>query len=323
MPNKNSVPDTAEIIPGHGLVSVIIPTFNRGRTLRRAIMSVLQQSYTHLEVLVVDDGSTDNTAGVMAAISDPRVRYIPLEQNRGASRARNAGLREARGRVIAFQDSDDEWLADKLQRQVEAAVAAGGGAVTVFHTKVLYGRDAWGTYGHNRVCILPEIPPAEVYDFHRLIQEINIISPQALLITREALEAVGLFDEDLVNNNDWAFAIELVYNTHVVFIDEPLVMTYLQPDSIMRLKRTGVRSQIRILQKLNRFPDAHQPTIAGHLGRLGWGMAKLGNPRRGRRLLMRALRLAPSNWKNWARLGATQGRIVLGMTERKAAVPVR
>jgi len=306
--------------PSAGLVSVIIPTFNRGRTLRRAILSVLNQEYADLEVLVMDDGSTDNTPDVMAAITDPRVTYVRLETNRGASRARNAGLRLAKGAFIAFQDSDDEWLAGKLEQQVAAAVAAGPGPVTVFHTKVLYGRDAWGVYGPRRTCILPVIEPAETLDFHRLVQEINIISPQALLISREALEVAGGFDETLVNNNDWAFAIELVYKTKVVFIDEPLVMTYLQHDSIMRLKRSGVRSQLRIMQKLKHYGDLDRQLLAGHAGRLGWDMAKLGNPRRGSRLIRHALRLSPGHWRNWARLGAAQLRLWTGKTERKASV---
>src|SRR4051812_31260398 len=88
-PKKTASPAPA---PSPGLVSVIIPTYNRGRTLRRAIYSILNQGYAALEVLVVDDGSPDDTAEVMAAIPAPRVRYLPLEKNRGASRARNAGL---------------------------------------------------------------------------------------------------------------------------------------------------------------------------------------------------------------------------------------
>jgi len=303
-----------------GLVSVILPTYNRARTLRRAIDSILNQSYRNLEVLVVDDGSKDDTAAVMAEISDPRVRYLPLEQNRGASRARNAGLRAAKGAYIAFQDSDDEWLAGKLERQVAAARAAGGGAVTVFHTKILYGRGENGVYGLHRVCCLPDIPPSEHYDFRRLVQELNIMSPQAVLITREALDKVGPFDELLVNNNDWAFAIDLVYNTDVVFIDEPLVMTYLQNDSISILKRSGVRSQLRIMQKFGRYPGVSQPIMAAHVGRIAWGLTKLGNPRQARRLLIRALKMRPTGWKNWARLIVTQGRIWLGMNQRKTAV---
>jgi hypothetical protein len=141
-----------------------------------------------------------------------------------------------------------------------------------------------------------------------------------VLITREALEKVGPFDELLVNNNDWAFAIDLVYNTEVVFIDEPLVMTYLQNDSISILKRSGVRSQLRIMQKFGRYPDVSQPIMAAHVGRIAWGLTKLGNPRQARRLLIRALKMGPTNWKNWARLIVTQARIWLGMNQRKTAV---
>lgn len=317
-----NAPTSPEPVASSGLVSVIIPTFNRRRTLRRAILSVLNQEYTDLEVLVMDDGSTDDTPELMATIKDPRVKYVRLKENRGASRARNAGLRLARGEFIAFQDSDDEWLSGKLEQQIAAATAAGPGPVTVFHTKVLYGRDAWGVYGPRRTCILPVIEPAEALNFHRLVQEINIISPQALLINREALEVSGGFDESLVNNNDWAFAIELVYKTNIVFIDEPLVMTYLQHDSIMRLKRSGVRSQLRIMQKLKHYGDLDRKILAGHAGRLGWDTAKLGNPRRGSRLLRHALRLDPRNWRNWGRLGAAQLRLFTGKTERKSSIDI-
>jgi glycosyltransferase involved in cell wall biosynthesis len=300
-------------------VSVVLPTYNRGRTLRRAIDSILNQSYSNLEVLVVDDGSTDDTALVMAGIADPRVHYYPLERNLGASRARNAGLALAKGEFIAFQDSDDEWLAGKLERQVAAAVAAGGGPTTVFHTKILYGKDGNANYGPHLVCCLPIIKDA-VPDFRRLVQEINIISPQALLINRAALEKVGPFDVLLVNNNDWAFAIDLVYNTNVVFIDEPLVMTYLQHDSISTFKRSGARSQLRIMQKLRGYPDVTPAVMGAHLGRIGWGITKLGSPRRARQLIIRALRLHPMNCKNWARLAVTQLRIGLGMNKRRSAV---
>ena len=101
------------------MISVIIPTYNRAALLKKAVDSVLAQHDVELELLVVDDGSTDNTAEVMAGITDPRVRYLPQECNRGACAARNVGVREARGEYIAFQDSDDQWHPDKLARQLE------------------------------------------------------------------------------------------------------------------------------------------------------------------------------------------------------------
>lgn len=295
-----------------GLVSVILPTFNRAGTLPRAIMSVLDQSYRNLELLIVDDGGSDNTPELVAAIGDPRIRFIAQEKNGGASSARNAGLRQARGQFIAFQDSDDEWLAGKLARQVRAAQEAGEAAVTVFHPKILYGRDAAGQHGPHRVCLLPIIEDATEAAIKTLIHQQNLISTQTLLITREAFEKAGFFDVHLVNSEDWAFGMELFYNSKVVFIDEPLVISYLQNDSISMLRRRGAKAQVRIVKRLMRMPDVSHEVVAGHLGRLGWSIAKLGNPRRGRKLLIKSLALRPGDGRNWARLAVTQFHIVFG-----------
>jgi len=295
-----------------GLVSVILPTFNRARTLPRAITSVLSQSYSNLELLIIDDGGSDNTAEIVAAVGDPRIRYVVMEKNGGASSARNAGLRLAKGQFIAFQDSDDEWLAGKLERQVRAAQEAGEAAVTVFHPKILYGRDDAGLYGPHRVCLLPKIEDQAEASIKKLIHLQNLISTQTLLITREAFERAGFFDVHLVNSEDWAFGIELFYKSKVVFIDEPLVVSYMQDDSISMLRRRGAKAQVRILKRLSRMPDVSPEIIAGHLGRLGWSIAKLGNPRRGRKLLLKSLKLRPSDGRNWARLAVVQYRSLLG-----------
>jgi glycosyltransferase involved in cell wall biosynthesis len=297
-------------------VSVVLPTYNRARTLPRAIASVLNQSYRNIELIVVDDASTDNTAEVMAAIGDPRVRYARQEQNGGASHARNVGMRLAKGEFIAFQDSDDEWLSDKLAKMLDAAVAAKEPAVTVFHTKILYGRDAQGRYGSQRVCCLPQVDPGPTPDFRKLIHRVNLISPQALMISREAFNRAGFFDEDLVNNEDWALGIELFYASKVIFIDEPLVMTYLQGDSISMLMRKGARAQLRVVQRLRKCPDIDQPVIGDHLGRLGWGLTKLGYPHFGLRLQRMAIARRPMAWKNWARAAVTVAGLMSGRFRR-------
>ena len=100
-------------------VSVIIPTYNRAHLVGRAIRSVLNQTYQDFEIIVVDDGSTDNTEEVVKSFNDPRIRYIRHEKNRGGSAACNTGIRAARGEYIAFQDSDDEWLPEKLEKQMQ------------------------------------------------------------------------------------------------------------------------------------------------------------------------------------------------------------
>mgnify|MGYP002516567543 CR=1 FL=1 len=99
-------------------VSVILPVYNREDTILRALDSVLMQTYRNMEVIVIDDGSDDSTAEIVRNCQDSRVRLVRLPVNGGANAARNAGIRLAEGTYIAFQDSDDEWLADKLEKQI-------------------------------------------------------------------------------------------------------------------------------------------------------------------------------------------------------------
>src|SRR5262245_52205489 len=94
---------------GHPTVSIVIPTYNRAALIARSIQSVLNQSYADFELLVIDDGSTDETEGVVARFFDLRINYVRLASNAGASAARNVGIRISKGKFIAFQDSDDEW----------------------------------------------------------------------------------------------------------------------------------------------------------------------------------------------------------------------
>ena len=100
-------------------VSVILPVYNRSGSLADSMRSVLSQSYRDLELIVVDDASTEDLRPIVDSVNDPRVRYIRRERNGGASAARNTGLAAAQGRFIGFQDSDDLWLPNKLQLQMD------------------------------------------------------------------------------------------------------------------------------------------------------------------------------------------------------------
>ena len=97
-------------------VSAIIPTYNRANIVIRAIQSVLNQTYQNFELLVIDDGSQDNTEEIVTGIHDNRIKYIRHEKNKGVAAARNTGIEAAKGEFIAFLDSDDEWLPNKLKR---------------------------------------------------------------------------------------------------------------------------------------------------------------------------------------------------------------
>lgn len=119
------------------LVSAIIPTFNRADFIGQTIKSVLEQSYKNMEVIIIDDASTDNTHDIVQNFTDPRIKYICLKRNSGPSAARNAGIQSAKGHFVAFLDSDDEWHPQKTELQLAALRKQVSPANTVCYTRVI------------------------------------------------------------------------------------------------------------------------------------------------------------------------------------------
>lgn len=199
-------------------VSVVIPTRNRGNLVARAVRSVLAQTFTDLELIVVDDASTDNTAQVLAAFEDPRLRTIRREKNSGAAAARNAALRETSGKYLAFLDDDDFWLLDKLQCQVaalESAPADVGLCLAGFismlpHASIYVGGSS----------------ALEAMDYRQGGgwggPSYWLISTPAWLLKREALEKVGLFDERFRSYDDWELGLRLHRVCRFMQVDRPL-----------------------------------------------------------------------------------------------------
>lgn len=209
------------------LVSVVIPVHNREAVLPRAISSVLEQDHEALDVIVVDDCSTDESAEVAAAWArrDPRLRLIRLPENRGAGGARNAGIAEARGELVAFQDSDDRWLPEKLSRQIEALDAARDCAAC-YCGAVYLGSDHCyyiprrGTIGRCDGDIFADLLTS------------NPTTPQTLLVERDLLFRVGLFDESLRINEDWDLALRISRAGRFAFVPDRLAMIYSTPGSV-------------------------------------------------------------------------------------------
>lgn len=198
-------------------VSVVIPTYNSARYVTQAVDSVLNQTYTDFEILVVDDGSTDETAEVMRRY-EPRVRYI-RQSNGGVALARNRGIEEASGQYIAFLDADDTWFADKLERQVTALENSSNHRVcyTAF-TVVDSDLNPLGTIRSKRVGSALE----------DLLLRGNVVgSICTLLCERSLLETSGGFDPRLSQCADWDMWVRLAAETDFLYIDEPTV-TYRQ-----------------------------------------------------------------------------------------------
>ena len=218
------------------MVSVIIPSYNREKTIERAVMSVLNQTYKDLELIVVDDCSKDNTVEVLKSIEDDRFRIIELEKNSGACVARNVGIENAQGDYIAFQDSDDEWLLDKLEKQM-----------AIFEKeKVDLVFCAFNRFGLGEDLTYPELPEGIVE--RKVLLEDSRISTQTLIGKKECFENVK-FDPEMPRLQDYDITIRLSKKYSIYFVNEPLVNMYVQNDSISISKNKMIRAETIIFSK--------------------------------------------------------------------------
>ncbi|MEF3697324.1 glycosyltransferase family 2 protein [Desulfolutivibrio sp.] len=194
-------------------VSAVIPTFDRAAMVSEAVASVLSQCGAELELVVVDDGSTDDTPAVLVGISDSRLR-VAATSNRGVAAARNLGASMARGRYVAFLDSDDTWLPGKIERQL-AYMAASGHAVS--QTQEIWVR------GGVRV------NPRRVHlkkdgDFFRQALRLCLVSPSSVMIDRDYLRQVGPFDEGLAACEDYDLWLRMLLRGPIGLLDEALTV---------------------------------------------------------------------------------------------------
>jgi len=196
-----AVPDVTAPSPDRPLVSVVVPTHNRASLLARALQSVLAQTYEHFEVLVVDDGSSEDIGSVVGALADPRLRYLRQPRNMGVAAARNRGLREAAGELVAFLDSDDRWMPGKLQRQVEI-MSRRPPRVGLIYTGVA----AENERGEHTVTI-----PTERGDVWRDMLWRNVVhfGTSGVVIRRAVVDTVGYFDEDLPAIEDYDYWLRI------------------------------------------------------------------------------------------------------------------
>ncbi len=192
-------------------VTVIIPTYNRRKMVQEAIHSVLQQKYRDFELIVIDDGSTDGTG---EAIRDlPGVRYL-FQSNQGVSAARNRGVREGRGELVAFLDSDDLWLPQKLEVQV--AFMRAHPEVQICQTDEIWLRNGVRVNPRNK----HRKPSGDI--FARSL-ELCLVSPSAVMMRREFFARMGGFDEALPPCEDYDLWLRVAAEEPVLLIQKPLI----------------------------------------------------------------------------------------------------
>ncbi|WP_306054421.1 glycosyltransferase family 2 protein [Natronococcus wangiae] len=212
------------------LVSVIIPTYNREETVSRAINSALSQTVDSVEVLVVDDGSTDDTQDVLESYDDERVRPIYHETNRGANVARNTGIERARGKYVAFLDSDDEWRPEKLEAQLdllekrsEEWVAAYCDFAFELATPIDRLRGLAASV-LSRADERPQMEGGEELIGEILADNVHTGAGSTLLVRTDVAREVGGFDETLDRFQDPEFVLRILEVGKLAYVDEPLVV---------------------------------------------------------------------------------------------------
>ncbi len=231
------------------LISVVIPVHNRAGLVTRAVTSVLGQSFRDFELIVVDDGSDDDTAEVLATFEEKTT--VLSQSNRGVSAARNLGIRHSAGELVAFLDSDDQWLPQKLERQLASFDPAD--RCFVCHTDEIWIRNG------------REVPQKKQHRkqggrfFERALR-LCLISPSSVIISRRLLDSVGWFDEELQAAEDYDLWLRVTAFHNVHFIPEPLVVKHgghegQLSNTIPAIDRFRVQAIVKILGNPDLIPE--------------------------------------------------------------------
>lgn len=250
------------------LVSAIIPTFNRESTVARSVRSALGQTYVNLEVIVVDDGSSD---GTFAALREFEGRIVLLQQpNGGPSKARNLGASKARGEILAFLDSDDEWLPDKIEKQVRIMQAYGPTMACCICNALTPGDcGAAARTSFELAGLAPPFQEALLSNPVEVLVSTFVLFNQVAAIRRTAFEAVGGFDETLRLLEDYELSLRIATLGPWGVLREALVLKHEDTVGIgvaaMRDELKHLSAQQRALETILANPLLQRPSIRGPL----------------------------------------------------------
>lgn len=275
------------------LISVVLPTFNREKYLPRAINSVLTQTYKNLELIIVDDGSTDNTEAIVKGYSDTRLRYYKQELNKGGSAARNVGIKLARGELISFQDSDDEWLPEKLEKQVRKFSEVGD------HVGVIC---CGYEFIHDKTNeVVSKSIPVEKGNVHRIMLINNYTGPLAVLMKATCFKKVGLFDETLPCCHDWDLWIRVSKYYKFDYVPDILAKAYIHGKQLSTNLEVKIKGKEIILEKYREEFMKEPLFYRRYLMGLYLQHAMIGDIK-GRIHLINAIRLYPFQLKGYVHL---------------------
>lgn len=228
------------------LVSVIIPTYNRAHLISEAIESVVNQTYKDLEIIVVDDGSLDNTEKIVRKWQekDKRIFYIKHEKNRGISAARNTGISYSKGDYLAFLDDDDIWLHQKIEVQMKEMMKSD---FDLLFSNLYF----WDSKKNTKYKAFELNPLSMGRDVLGILIKKNFGTTSTAFLRKSILKKVGFFDETLPPSEDYDLWLRIVYNGFKIgFIEEPLILYRIH--SIQMTKKLYVMrtSRLKVFIKL-------------------------------------------------------------------------
>ena len=243
-------------------ISVIIPTYNRGNIIENTIKSTLNQTYKNLEVIIIDDGSTDNTKEIIDKFDDKRIKYIKINENLGGSNARNIGIKHATGRFISFQDSDDIFYPNKLELQFNNMINQNSN-LDFCKIKVIYNNSYYNfvpnEYQEKKI-IRRKI-------FSDLIAHGNFISTQSILVRKKFIEKY-LFDINMPRLQDYDVILRMIPNVKISYTRKVLVELHIQKDSIQNSNEKLIKAIYILLKKNFKFNRNQKKKFTDYLNRI-------------------------------------------------------
>ena len=296
------------------MVSVIIPAYNVERFLDEAVESALAQTYRNLEVLIIDDGSTDGTQVIGEKwTGDPRVRYI-RQENAGPAAARNRGVEEARGEYIAFLDSDDLWLPEKTEKQLDLfrQNETLGLVYCLRRCRILDDQGEWmEDKERNRRYAEKEKHYRRGNCFREAVEETFIALPSAM-VPANVLRRVGGFDTDLITAEDRHLYARITHDYPVDYVEEPLVILRRHGNNLSWDPGREPHT-LEFLRKIaEQYPECslrRQGWMRGAYARQarisGFDALHDGRMSQARRELWEACKYRPGRLSNWAYLAAS------------------
>lgn len=240
-----------EINISENKISIIIPTYNRAHLILKSIQSVLKQTYNNIEVLIIDDGSTDNTSNLVNNLNDSRIKYFKLNKNKGGSFARNFGILKASGKYISFQDSDDLYHPKKIEIQYKNLIKKG---TDLDFCKICIH------INEKKMFVFPDVKQEKNITKGKIVEELcfgNFISTQSILVKKKYIKKY-LFDTKFPRLQDYDLALRIIPKVKVSYTNKILVDLYREKDSIGNSgKKYNESLELLLMKKYDIKCDMH------------------------------------------------------------------